>query len=158
MLAIQPFAMPWPQSSTRRIVEREFAAKGLRDRMLLEAGGWEVVKRYASLEAGMAIVPACCVRRKDRTEIGTRSVTSAPSYGRRDSGKASRGRNEGGDGKRPELLLVISSNLAVVRVSRRVRPLPEIRHSLTVALARVLRPISLPAPIEPRAPAESDRQ
>ena len=45
-LATHPFVMPWAQSNTRQIVEREFAAKGLSCRVVLEAGGWEVIKRY----------------------------------------------------------------------------------------------------------------
>jgi DNA-binding transcriptional LysR family regulator len=73
-LAAHPFVMMWPQSNTRQIVERAFVAEGLRCRVVLEAGGWEVVKRYVGLGAGVAIVPACCVTKNDRKAIGSRSA------------------------------------------------------------------------------------
>jgi DNA-binding transcriptional LysR family regulator len=73
-LAAQPFVMPWPQANARRVVEGQFAAKGLQYRVILEAGGWEVVKRYVALGVGIAIVPACCLTPADRRELGGRSV------------------------------------------------------------------------------------
>ena len=74
MLAVQPFVMPWPQANARRVVESQFAAKGLRYRVILEAGGWEVVKRYVSLGVGIAVVPACCLTKADGRVLGSRSV------------------------------------------------------------------------------------
>jgi DNA-binding transcriptional LysR family regulator len=76
MLAAHPFVMTWPQANTRRLVESRFAAKGLSCRVVLEAGGWEVIKRYVALGAGIAVVPACCVTKRDRREIGARSARS----------------------------------------------------------------------------------
>jgi DNA-binding transcriptional LysR family regulator len=73
-LARQPFVMPWPRSSTRRVVERTLEAKGLPCRVALEAGGWEIVKRYVGLGLGIAIVPAFCFEPRDSARLGKRSV------------------------------------------------------------------------------------
>jgi len=94
--------------------------------------------------------------------IGSRLHPLPPTEGAI-QGKHRVARNEGGDGKRPEPPLVTLSKLAVVRVSRRVRPLPEVPRcrAVTLGIARlaiVPGPISLPTPIVPIAPAESDRQ
>jgi DNA-binding transcriptional LysR family regulator len=73
-LASHPFVMPWAQSNTRRLVDAEFATKGLACRVALEGGSWEVIKRYVALGVGIAVVPACCITREDRNAIGARSV------------------------------------------------------------------------------------
>jgi molybdate transport repressor ModE-like protein len=74
-LARHPWVMPWPRSTTRRLVERALEAAGLHARVALEAGGWEVVKRYVALGLGIAVVPAYCVERADRSRLGARPVT-----------------------------------------------------------------------------------
>jgi len=73
-LARHPFVMPGPRSSTRRIVEGALEAKGLPCQVALEAGGWEIVKRYVGLGLGIAVVPAFCVEPRDGARLGRRSV------------------------------------------------------------------------------------
>jgi DNA-binding transcriptional LysR family regulator len=75
MLARHPWVMPSPRSTTRQLVEHALGAKGLPCRIAAEAGGWEVVKRYARVGLGIAVVPAFCVRGRDRQGLGLRSVT-----------------------------------------------------------------------------------
>jgi DNA-binding transcriptional LysR family regulator len=74
-LARYPWVMPWPRSTTRRLVERALDTAGLRARVALEAGGWEIIKRYVALGAGIAVVPAYCLERGDRRRLGARPVT-----------------------------------------------------------------------------------
>ncbi len=73
-LARHPFVMPWPRSVTRRLVQDALETEGLPCRIALEAGGWEIVKRYVSLGLGIAVVPAFCVEARDRARLGSRSV------------------------------------------------------------------------------------
>jgi DNA-binding transcriptional LysR family regulator len=73
-LSRHPFVMPWARSSTRQIVERALETKGLPCRVALEAGGWEIVKRYVGLGLGIAILPAFCVEARDGTRLGRRSA------------------------------------------------------------------------------------
>jgi DNA-binding transcriptional LysR family regulator len=73
-LARYPFVMPWPRSTTRRLVEGALEMQGLPCRVALEAGGWEIVKRYVGLGLGIAIVPAFCAEARDGTRLGSRSV------------------------------------------------------------------------------------
>lgn len=73
-LAQYPLVMPWPRSSTRRLVEGALAMKGLPCRIALEAGGWEIVKRYVTLGLGIAVVPAFCIESRDGARLAKRSV------------------------------------------------------------------------------------
>ncbi len=73
-LARYPFVMPWPRSTTRRLVEAALERAGHPCRIALEAGGWEIVKRYVGLGLGIAIVPAFCAEARDGTRLGRRSV------------------------------------------------------------------------------------
>lgn len=73
-LSRHPFVMPGPRSTTRRIVEGALDAKRLPCRIALEAGGWEIVKRYVGLGLGIAIVPAFCIETRDRARLVRRSV------------------------------------------------------------------------------------
>jgi len=68
-LAEHRFVMPWPASTTRKIVEGALAKEGLTPHVALEAGGWEVVRRYVALGAGIAVLPACCVAGKERGDL-----------------------------------------------------------------------------------------
>jgi molybdate transport repressor ModE-like protein len=74
-LARYPWVMPWPRSTTRRLVERALEAARLEARVALEAGGWEIIKRYVGLGLGIAVVPGYCVERGDRGRLGTRPVS-----------------------------------------------------------------------------------
>ena len=66
LLAAHPFLLPWPGSSTRKLIEGVFAEHGLALRVALEAGGWESLKRYAGLGLGIAVVPDFCLDSADR--------------------------------------------------------------------------------------------
>ena len=72
-LAAHPLVLPWPRSTLRQAVERALARARVRYRIALEAGGWEIVKRYVALGFGIGIVPAYCLRRGDR--LGGRPVS-----------------------------------------------------------------------------------
>ena len=73
-LAQYPFVMPWPRSTTRRLVEAALETAGRPCRIALEAGGWEIVKRYVGLGLGIAILPAFCAEARDGRRLGKRSV------------------------------------------------------------------------------------
>jgi DNA-binding transcriptional LysR family regulator len=68
-LAAERFVMPWASSTTRGLVESALAKEGLSPQVALEAGGWEVVKRYVALGAGIAVLPRCCIEPRDRAEL-----------------------------------------------------------------------------------------
>ncbi len=68
--------MPWPQATTRRLVEQAFAAQGLSCRVAAEAGGWELIKAYVALALGIGILPSCCLTKADRRGLGVRSATA----------------------------------------------------------------------------------
>jgi DNA-binding transcriptional LysR family regulator len=72
-MAAHPLVMPWARSTVRRRLERTLEEARLPYRIALEAGGWDVVKRYVALGFGIGIVPAFCLQRGDR--LGTRRVT-----------------------------------------------------------------------------------
>jgi DNA-binding transcriptional LysR family regulator len=72
-LAEHPLVVPWPRSTLRQTVERALARARVPYRIGLEAGGWEIVKRYVALGFGVGIVPAYCVGRGDR--LGSRTVS-----------------------------------------------------------------------------------
>jgi DNA-binding transcriptional LysR family regulator len=74
-LARHPFVMPWPRSTTRRLVERALEAEHLPCRIALEGGGWEVVMRYVGLGLGIAVVPSYCVGPKQSAGLKARSVS-----------------------------------------------------------------------------------
>jgi DNA-binding transcriptional LysR family regulator len=72
-VAKYPLVLPWPRSTLRRKLELALEQARLPYRVVLEAGGWEVVKRYVALGLGIGIVPAFCIQRGDR--LGKRVVT-----------------------------------------------------------------------------------
>ncbi len=72
-VAKYPLVLPWPRSTLRSKLERRLEEARLSYRIALEAGGWEVVKRYVALGVGIGIVPAFCVGPRDR--LGVRAVT-----------------------------------------------------------------------------------
>lgn len=67
------FVMPWKLSSTRRLIERSFEERGLPCNVALEAGGWEIIKRYVGLGLGLAVIPEFCLPPADR-HISSRSA------------------------------------------------------------------------------------
>jgi DNA-binding transcriptional LysR family regulator len=68
---ISPHGLILPPShlSTWRIVKMVFAQHNVSYRVALEAGGWEVIKRYVRLGMGIAIVTDVCLTAEDRTSL-----------------------------------------------------------------------------------------
>jgi DNA-binding transcriptional LysR family regulator len=73
-LAREKFVLPPAGTTTRTLIEGAFAEAGLALRVSIEAGGWEIVKRYVALGFGISVVPAFCVLPADRGLLGSRSV------------------------------------------------------------------------------------
>jgi DNA-binding transcriptional LysR family regulator len=58
--------LPPRHLSTWRIVDLVFRKHGLDYRVVLEAGGWEVIKRFVELGLGVSIVTSICLTGRDR--------------------------------------------------------------------------------------------
>jgi len=65
---ISPYGLILPPRhlSTWRMVELVFGQHGLSYRVALEAGGWEVIKKYVELGLGISIVTAVCLTGTER--------------------------------------------------------------------------------------------
>ncbi|MDJ0956995.1 MAG: LysR family transcriptional regulator [Arenicellales bacterium] len=64
---ISPYELILPprQLSTWRIVDLAFQQHNLNYRVVLEVGGWEVIKRYVELGLGISIVTGICITERD---------------------------------------------------------------------------------------------
>lgn len=64
---ISPYGLILPPRhlSTWRIVDLAFHQHNLNYRVALEAGGWEVIKRYVELGLGISIVTGICITERD---------------------------------------------------------------------------------------------
>jgi len=60
-----PLILPPRTLTTYRIVDRVFSHYNLRYEVKLEAGGYEVIKRYVAMNLGISIVSSVCVRDED---------------------------------------------------------------------------------------------
>ncbi|HSH42829.1 MAG TPA: LysR family transcriptional regulator [Arenicellales bacterium] len=65
---IAPYGLILPPRhlSTWRIVDLVFQQHNLNYRVALEAGGWEVIKKYVELGLGISIVTSICITEQDR--------------------------------------------------------------------------------------------
>lgn len=61
--------LPPRHLSTWHIVKMVFAQHNVSFQVTLEAGGWEVIKRYVSLGQGISIVTDVCITEEDRTKM-----------------------------------------------------------------------------------------
>jgi len=61
--------LPPRHLSTWHIVKMVFAQHNVNFRVTLEAGGWEVIKRYVSLGQGISIVTDVCITTEDRARM-----------------------------------------------------------------------------------------
>ena len=61
--------LPPRHLSTWHIVKMVFAQHNVNFRVTLEAGGWEVIKRYVSLGQGISIVTDVCITSEDRSAM-----------------------------------------------------------------------------------------
>jgi len=68
---ISPFGLILPPRhlSTWRIVKMVFAQHNCSYNVTLEAGGWEVIKRYVKIGLGVSIVTDVCITEQDREEM-----------------------------------------------------------------------------------------
>ena len=68
---ISPFGLILPPRhlSTWRIVKMVFAQHNTSYTVNLEAGGWEVIKRYVKIGMGISIVTDVCITEQDREEL-----------------------------------------------------------------------------------------
>ena len=64
---IAPYGLILPprRLTTWRMVDRIFQQHGIPFKVVLEVGGWEVIKRYVELDFGISITTGICLRRKD---------------------------------------------------------------------------------------------
>lgn len=65
---IAPFGLILPprRLTTWRLVDRVFQQQGVPFNVVLEVGGWEVIKRYVEANFGLSIVTSICLREEDR--------------------------------------------------------------------------------------------
>ena len=61
--------LPPRHLSTWHIVKMVFAQNNVNFQVTLEAGGWEVIKRYVSLGQGISIVTDVCITEQDRKNM-----------------------------------------------------------------------------------------
>jgi DNA-binding transcriptional LysR family regulator len=61
--------LPPRHLSTWHIVKMVFAQNNVNFEVTLEAGGWEVIKRYVSLGQGISIVTDVCITEEDREKM-----------------------------------------------------------------------------------------
>jgi len=73
-LAGESFVLPRKGSTTRKMIEGAFAGADLALRIAVEAGGWEIVKRYVAMGLGISVVPEFCIGPADRRVLGARSA------------------------------------------------------------------------------------
>jgi DNA-binding transcriptional LysR family regulator len=64
-VAQYPLILPPQHLTTWRVVDYVFHKYGLNYRVALEAGGWEVIKRYVELGLGISIVTSICLTGKE---------------------------------------------------------------------------------------------
>ena len=65
-IAEYPLILPPRHLTTWQIVDRTFKEHGLQYQVKLEAGGWEVIKRYVELGLGASIVTSICLTGQER--------------------------------------------------------------------------------------------
>ncbi len=60
-VAQYPLILPPSHLTTWRVVDYAFAQRKLKYRVKMEAGGWEVIKKYVALGMGVSIVTSICL-------------------------------------------------------------------------------------------------
>ena len=63
--------LPPSQFSSWRLIKMMFDLKGVPLNVTLEAGGWEVVKKYVSIGLGISIVTSICITEDDKNKFAT---------------------------------------------------------------------------------------
>jgi DNA-binding transcriptional LysR family regulator len=65
-VAAYPLVLPPQHLTTWRVVDYVFHKYGLSYRVALEAGGWEVIKKYVELGLGVSIVTSVCLTGQEK--------------------------------------------------------------------------------------------
>jgi DNA-binding transcriptional LysR family regulator len=73
-LSRHAFVLPRKGSTTRSLIEGALAGGGLPLRISVEAGGWEIVKRYVALGLGISVIPAFCLQPSDSPRLACRPL------------------------------------------------------------------------------------
>lgn len=77
-----PLIMPPRQMSTRAIIDVVFQQHNLDYSLKMEAGGWEVIKRYVEMGLGISIVTSICLTGGEKlARISLRDYFPGRSYG-----------------------------------------------------------------------------
>jgi DNA-binding transcriptional LysR family regulator len=77
-----PLIMPPRQMSTRAIIDVVFQQHGIEHNVKMEAGGWEVIKRYVAMGLGISIVTSICLTGGEKlARISLRDYFPGRSYG-----------------------------------------------------------------------------
>jgi len=61
--------LPSSQFSSWRMVKMVFALNGVNYKIVLETGGWEIVKRYVSIGLGISILTRICLTEDDQARF-----------------------------------------------------------------------------------------
>lgn len=69
--------LPPSEFSSWRLVKMVFALNGTSFNVALEAGGWEVVKKYVSMGLGISIVTEICITDADKEKLDVLPLTGA---------------------------------------------------------------------------------
>ena len=68
-VASYPLILPPRNLTTFRIVDAAFRQRGLKYEVRLEAGGWEVIKKYVELNLGISLVTNICLTGRERLAV-----------------------------------------------------------------------------------------
>ena len=66
--------LPPRHLATWRLLEMVFSQQGLELKVSLEAGGWEIIKKYVALDMGISIVTAVCLTEHDKDNLAIRPL------------------------------------------------------------------------------------
>ena len=68
-ISSHPFILPPRHLTTYRIVDRVFSQNGLKYEVKLEAGGYEIIKKYVKMGMGISVVSGGCVSDEDKLAV-----------------------------------------------------------------------------------------
>jgi DNA-binding transcriptional LysR family regulator len=68
-VAPYPLILPPSHLTTWRVVDYAFGKEGLKYQVKMEAGGWEVIKKYVSLGMGISIVTSICLTGEEKLAV-----------------------------------------------------------------------------------------
>ena len=68
-VAPYPLILPPSHLTTWRVVDYAFGKQGLKYQVKMEAGGWEVIKKYVSLGMGISIVTSICLTGDEKLAV-----------------------------------------------------------------------------------------